>query len=299
MKSVLKNRQDRDESYQAVILKHNNTDAMIELLEGLRNLECQIEENVETFQEKHGAKNLKYQMLDYRQKSQMVLRIYKDIGNNLKHVMSKDNCVNLLSECNDPFWISLRSKKMRAQQIKNMEYNNILKHQRVELVDQQILKKRTKIAEQREGKFGQLLEYCAKIKQMAAAKEADMKRGVIREMEEKGFQKLALDQFFGNFLLMEIGMRMGVCWLYLLLLFGGGEQYVIWVFGQFVILFFNMGGFVYFVNLWTQSGQDKLAILANYDIFYCLEKDLDSVRDLGYFALFPYLKCLIFLDMLF
>ena len=198
MKSVLKKRENHTDSYQAIILKHNNTDAMIELLEGLRNLECQIEENVETFQEKHGAKKLKYRMLDFRQKSQMVLRIYKDIGNNLKHVMSKDNCVNLLSECNDPFWISLRGKKMRAQQIKNMEYNNILKHQRVDLVDQQILKKRRKISEKREVKFGQLLEYCSQIKQMTAAKEADQKRGDIRDMEEKGFQKLALDQFFGN-----------------------------------------------------------------------------------------------------
>lgn len=149
-------------------------------------------------QGKEGQSESLFERLSVKEKVNLLVRVYKDVLSNLNFAFEKKKLEAILDDREDPFWAGFRAKRVKSEQVKNMEYNNILKYEKIEALDLQIERKKQLLREKKEEKFSEYMKLCEARRELKKNFETKKKELKILE-EDKGRVKLGiLEDFFGG-----------------------------------------------------------------------------------------------------
>ena len=180
--------------------KVSETLKILDSLVALKNFEELINLQADTLlkkQNKSSFQNL-FEKLTIKEKVRLMVRVYKDMANNLNFAFDRKNLEDSLEMKEDSFWSTFRSKKIKSQQVKNMEYNNIIKAEKVELLERQIEAKRKDLMSKKEERFSEFMklsEMKKEIEKEVQVKTKNMK--ILRKRQNENKLKI-LEDFFSK-----------------------------------------------------------------------------------------------------
>lgn len=128
----------------------------------------------------------------------ILMRIYKDINSNLNFAFGSSKLEKILTESDHKFWVNFRNKKIKSEQVKNMESNNIQKHEKLLYLNKIINEKENDLKNLRELKQ---IEFDEVIKEENNTYEEIQKQKKLNEMDQQNKLKYkinTINSFFGK-----------------------------------------------------------------------------------------------------
>lgn len=201
--SVFVNKQEIKKK-EATLENQNETLKILDSCVGTKNFDELIKINADTLVRKqnkpHEIDKL-FEKLPIKERVRLMVRVYKDMANNLNFAFDKKKLEETLLEKDNSFWNNFRGKRVKSQQVKNMEYNNILKAEKVEILELQIAKKKEEIKERQEEKFAEYMKLAEDHQKLEKGLELQAKRIGILRKNQQNVKREILNDFFGiNFL---------------------------------------------------------------------------------------------------
>jgi hypothetical protein len=181
--------------------KFDETLKFLESSSMLKNFDELIKINADGLIKKQNKNNQfvnLYEKLMIKDKVRLMVRIYKDISSNLNFAFDKKNLDKILDDKENHFWSNFRSKKIKSQQVKNMEYNNIIKSEKIEMLDEQIRNKIKKLEEKKEEKYSEFMKFCEIKQELLKESEIQRKKFQILKQDKQEIKKKILNEFFGK-----------------------------------------------------------------------------------------------------
>lgn len=177
-------------------LKRNETAAILNNLGTLKNFE-EILQLCAT-DNKNNLKMKDFEKLPIKMKTMILMRIYKDINSNLNFAFGSSKLEKILTESDHKFWVNFRNKKIKSEQVKNMESNNIQKHEKLLYLNKIINEKENDLKNLRELKQ---IEFDEVIKEENNTYEEIQKQKKLNEMDQQNKLKYkinTINSFFGK-----------------------------------------------------------------------------------------------------
>ena len=181
--------------------KLNETLKFLDSTSKLKDLDELIKINADTLIKKQNKNNQFINLFDklvVQDKVRLMVRIHKDISNNLNFAFDKKNLEQILDEKENPFWHNFRNKRIKSQQVKNMEYNNIIKADKIEMLDKQIEIKKKELQDKKEQKFSEYMTLCENKQELLKDINIQKKKFKILKKDKKEIKRKILNDFFGN-----------------------------------------------------------------------------------------------------